>query len=44
MSFDTHAIPASNTPYTITYTYGGDINFYPATNTHTGLKVNPAGP
>ncbi|HET9407547.1 MAG TPA: Ig-like domain repeat protein [Candidatus Sulfotelmatobacter sp.] len=39
-SIDTHAIPASATPYTITYNYAGDANFNSATNTATTLTVN----
>jgi hypothetical protein len=42
MSFTTSAIPASATPYTITYSYGGDTNFGAATNTGTALTVNKA--
>jgi hypothetical protein len=42
-SFDTHAVPASTTPYQITYTYGGDSNFNTATNAATTLTVNGGG-
>jgi len=38
--FPTSAIPASATPYTITYNYAGDANLTPATNTSTTLTVN----
>ncbi len=40
LTFDTEAIPASNTPYTITYTYAGGQNFAPTSNTSTYLRVN----
>ena len=44
-SFNTSAIPASGTPYTITYNYAGDSIFANATNTSTTLTVTPlAGP
>ncbi len=42
LTFTTSAIPASTTPYTITYSYGGDANFGPATNTSTTLTVKKA--
>ena len=42
LSFTTSAIPASATPYTITYSYGGDSNFGSATNTATTLTVSKA--
>jgi hypothetical protein len=38
-SFDTHAIPAAVSAYVITYSYAGDSNFNPATNTSTTLTV-----
>ena len=41
-AFVTSAIPASATPYTITYSYAGDSDFTPATNTSTTLTVNQA--
>ena len=41
-AFVTSAIPASATPYTITYSYAGDSDFTPATNTSTTLTVNKA--
>ncbi|PYL38621.1 MAG: hypothetical protein DMF34_06295 [Verrucomicrobia bacterium] len=41
-TIDTHLIPASATPYTITYSYAGDSNFNSATNTSTTLTVNKA--
>ena len=42
--FDTHAIPVSVSPYTITYTYnnGSDQNFGSATDTSTSLTVSQA--
>jgi YVTN family beta-propeller protein len=42
LTFTTSAIPASATPYTITYSYAGDTNFSSATNTSTTLTVNSA--
>jgi len=42
LNFATSAIPASATPYTITYSYAGDTNFTTATNTSTTLTVNSA--
>jgi trimeric autotransporter adhesin len=41
-SFPTGAIPASATPYTITYSFAGDSIFSSATNTATTLTVNSA--
>ena len=41
-AFVTSAIPASATPYTITYSYAGDSDFTPATNTSTTLTVKKA--
>jgi YVTN family beta-propeller protein len=38
--FPTSTIPASATPYTITYNYAGDANLTSATNTSTTLTVN----
>src|SRR5262249_9210344 len=35
-------IAASSTPYTITYSYAGDSNFKPATDSSTTLTVNKA--
>jgi YVTN family beta-propeller protein len=43
LTFTTSAIPASATPYTISYSYAGDTNFTTATNTSTTLAVNSAG-
>jgi len=40
LTFDTQAIPASNTPYTITYTYAGGPNFRATSNTLTDLRVH----
>jgi len=40
-AFPTGAIPASATPYTITYRYAGDTIFTSATDTSTTLTVNP---
>jgi YVTN family beta-propeller protein len=39
-TFATSTIPASATPYTITYSYAGDAIFAAATNTSTTLTVN----
>jgi uncharacterized repeat protein (TIGR01451 family) len=41
-SFPTATIPASTTPYTITYSYAGDANLGAATNTSTTLTVGKA--
>jgi len=38
-AFDTHAIPASLTAYTITYSYAGDTNFNSAADASTSLTV-----
>jgi Bacterial Ig-like domain (group 3) len=43
-SFDGHAIPASTTPYAITYSYGGAANFNHAANSATTLTVTSGGP
>jgi N-acetylneuraminic acid mutarotase len=43
-SFDTHAIPASGMPYTITYNYSGDAALAPSTDTSTSLTVNQMAP
>ncbi len=40
LTFATSTIPASSTPYTITYSYPGDSTFGPATNTSTTLTVS----
>jgi uncharacterized repeat protein (TIGR01451 family) len=40
-SFPTANIPASATPYPITYSYPGDGTFGPATDSSTTLTVNP---
>jgi uncharacterized repeat protein (TIGR01451 family) len=40
VAFSTANIPASTTPYTITYSYAGDGTFSPATDTSTTLTVN----
>ena len=42
-TFPAGSIPASNSPYPITYTYAGDANFNAATSTSTTLTVNKAG-
>ena len=42
LSFPTLAIPASTTPYTITYSYRGDSDFALATNSATTLTLNKA--
>ena len=39
LTFPTAAIPPSGTPYTITYSYAGDTDFAPATDTSTTLTV-----
>jgi hypothetical protein len=39
-NFLTSSIPASTTPYTIAYTYGGDTNFASASDSTTTLTVN----
>ena len=38
-TFDTQAIPASDTPYTITYAYAGGANFQSASDASTSLTV-----
>ena len=42
-TFDTSTLPASATPYTVTYSYAGDANFAAATTTST-LTVSQATP
>src|ERR1019366_7354825 len=42
--YNSSAIPASGTPYTITYSYAGDTSFTAASSTSTTLTVNPATP
>jgi uncharacterized repeat protein (TIGR03803 family) len=44
ISYNSAALPASATPYTITYSYGGDAFLAPATNSDTTLTVIPATP
>jgi Bacterial Ig-like domain (group 3)/Galactose oxidase, central domain len=39
-TFDTHAIPASTTPYPITYSFGANSNFAAASDTSTALTVS----
>ena len=41
-TFATATIPASTTPYTITYSYAGDLSFTAVTSTSTTLTVNPS--
>ncbi|MGB9336226.1 MAG: Ig-like domain repeat protein [Candidatus Acidiferrales bacterium] len=41
-TFQTSAIPASATPYPITYSYAGDTNFTSASDSSTTLTVNRA--
>ena len=41
LSFATSAIPASATPYPITYSFPGDSTFGPASDSSTALTVNP---
>ncbi len=42
VSFPTATIPASTTPYPVTYSYGGDRNFHSAAGTGQPLTVNQA--
>lgn len=42
LSYDPQTIPASGTPYVITYSYGGDASLHAATNSSTTLTVIPA--
>jgi uncharacterized repeat protein (TIGR01451 family) len=42
LSFPTAAIPASATPYAITYSFAADADFAAAANTSTALTVNKA--
>jgi uncharacterized repeat protein (TIGR01451 family) len=44
LTFPTATIPASTTPYTITYSYAGDSLYGPASNTSTTLTVNSVPP
>lgn len=44
ISYNLSGIPASSTPYTITYSYGGDGSLGSAMNTATTLTVQPATP
>ena len=44
LSFPTASIPASATPYTISYSYSGDAVYNFATNTSTTLTVNAPPP
>jgi uncharacterized repeat protein (TIGR01451 family) len=44
LSFPTATIPASTTPYTITYSYAGDSIFGTASNASTTLTVNALPP
>jgi len=41
-TFDTHAISASGSPYTITYSYPGDANLTASTDTSTKLTIGKA--
>lgn len=41
-TLNTSTIPASATPYTITYSFAGDSNFNSASDISTSLAVNPA--
>ena len=43
-AISTSSIPASNTPYTIAYSYAGDSNFAYATDTSTTLTVGVGAP
>jgi hypothetical protein len=40
-SYNPATLPASETPYTIAYSYAGDLHLYPTTNSCTMLTVNP---
>jgi hypothetical protein len=40
----TNALSASSTPYTISYSYSGDLNFQSASDSSTTLTVNKATP
>jgi hypothetical protein len=40
--FDTHLLSVTNSPYTITYDYAGDVNFSAAHDTSYRLTVTPA--
>ena len=42
ISYNLSSIPASASPYTITYSYGGDVLLGPAVNTSTTLTVQQA--
>jgi len=44
LSYNASIIPLSGTPYTITYSYGGDVLLLPASDTSTTLKVNQCAP
>ncbi len=44
LNFNPSAIPPSATPYTISYSYAGDLLLFSTTNTSTMLKVNQATP
>ncbi|MBS0267332.1 MAG: VCBS repeat-containing protein, partial [Planctomycetes bacterium] len=39
LNYDSHTLPASTTPYTITYAYAGDSNFTSASDTSKTLTV-----
>ena len=41
-TFDTHAIPVSGSPYTISYSYSGDAHLTAGTDTSTKLTVGKA--
>lgn len=43
INYNPSTIPASATPYTITYAYYGDISLHPSTDATTTLTVTPAG-
>jgi hypothetical protein len=43
-AIDTNALSASSTPYTISYSYSGDVNFQSASDSSTTLTVNKATP
>ncbi|WP_263418906.1 MBG domain-containing protein [Terriglobus albidus] len=41
-TFDTHTIPVSGSPYTISYSYPGDANLTASTDTSTKLTISKA--
>ncbi len=41
INYNLSGLPVSGTPYTITYSYAGNADFSPASDTSTALTVNP---